>query len=92
MYVGVSRILHWFLPHRTLAESSIRDEAGRLTVGGVSGAVDGFFIGILQDVRVYAASLDQRSVLVSLSLSVFLSVSLCLCLCLAVCVCLPLSF
>lgn len=46
---------------RTLEESSIRDEDGDLAVGGTVGITDGFFTGALQDVRIYAASLDERS-------------------------------
>ena len=46
--------------HRTLEESSIRDGTGELTVGGVTGDGDSYFTGGLQDVRVYAASLDLR--------------------------------
>ena len=32
-------------------------------MGGISGAVDGFFTGVLQDVRVYPAALNPRSIL-----------------------------
>ena len=44
-------------PSRVLVESGIEDMEGELRVGGSSGS---FFMGALQDVRVYAASLDQR--------------------------------
>ena len=54
--------MHINTPLRTLEESSIRDGSGELTVGGIGGVSDSFFTGALQDVRVYADSLDLKLV------------------------------
>lgn len=43
---------------RTLASSTIRDELGVLTAGGLSSAM--FFSGTVQDVRIYHGSLTQQ--------------------------------
>ena len=60
MYTSLQAHYYILLFYRTLEESSIRDGTGALAVGGVTGVEDSFFTGGLQDVRVYAATLDQR--------------------------------
>lgn len=49
---------HWYLSHRALLEATIGDGVGVVTAGGLG---DGeFYTGLLQDVRIYTAMLNER--------------------------------